>query len=72
MRIYCPFIAYNQAFFQKICIFFEFTHPLEVEINSQHLDSLSFRITTENSNEEILFTNKRIPIFMSLVITKYD
>ena len=66
------FYSLQSGIRSKDMYFFEFTHPLEVEINSQHLDSLSFRITAENSNDEILFANKNIPIFLSLVITKYD
>ena len=52
--------------------YYEFTHPLEVELNSQHIDSLNFKITPENSNNDISFASKKTPVFMSLIITKYD
>ena len=52
--------------------FYEFTHPLEVELNSQHIDSLNFKITPENNDNDISFASKKTPVFMSLIITKYD
>ena len=52
--------------------YYEFTHPLEVELNSQHIDSLNFKITPENNENDISFASKETPVFMSLIITKYD
>ena len=53
-------------------LFYEFKHPLEVNINAQHVNSFQFSIVAENSNNEILFSTKETPVFMTLIITRYD
>ena len=53
-------------------VFYEIQHPLEVDLNSQYIDSLHFSIIAENSNNDILFSTEKLPVFMTLIITKYD
>ena len=51
--------------------FFEFKKPLEVNLNSQYVDSLHFDIITENGDNEILFSSERLSVFLNLMITRY-
>ena len=66
------FYSLQSGTLSRDMFFYEFTHPLEVELNSQHIDSLNFKITSENNDNEISFANKKSPVFMSLIIMKYD
>ena len=52
--------------------FYEVNHPVEKQLNSQHIDSINIKITSENSEDEILFENKESPVHMSLIITKSE
>lgn len=53
-------------------VFYEIQHPLEVNLNSQYIDLLRFSIIAENSNNDTLFSTDKLPVFMTLIITKYD
>ena len=52
--------------------FYEVNHPVENQINSKHINSLSIKITSENSDDEIMFENTESPVHIALIITKYD
>ena len=51
--------------------FLEFNHPLEVDINHTSLDSLTFKLCPENSQNELLFEEKDIPVHLTALITRY-
>lgn len=66
------FYSLHSGLLTRDMYFYQFHHPLEVEINSQHLDSLTFKITPENSTDNISFSSTRTPVYMSIIITRYN